>query len=366
VLSLTFTHPVLNRLGLSKDVVVLQNQLSTLQRELEGERAGLSDRRALEKLNTELRALVSKERTDHQATKDRLAVVSALLNKTVQAKGLREAEQKQLAESLSAEQSAHSRTAADLSAARAALTKAAERYAALEASIRALSTNEPAIGRKASAKTRGEQRTARAAVVADSEPLTYERSSPQGCNAWPNGDSEGKNYSIRRLPQTDLVAGRPGEYFRIDLRNANDGSAFVFPAGRFTLGADRDLYREALVDLSNQIHKQLPDPSCYMLYLRGHADAGRLAMAHTSVDRAYRRIEFYPATAANQFGAETSVQILERNLENRHLPNLRAEFTKRQLDGLFPNDRVAILEGRVSREVNADARGVFLILYVAR
>jgi hypothetical protein len=172
------------------------------------------------------------------------------------------------------------------------------------------------------------------------------------------------SYKIEPLPDTDLVAGRNGRYYSIELHKPADGERFTFDSAKYTFASSRAAYKSAFNALAGDVLINLEGKVKYDLFVRGSADG----QAYTGVLEPgfeYRKISYLPSTPRGKYLSNLASIAVGGTVKNSDLPNLRAEYLRGYISELYPVKSPLILEGAVTKKGNPAARNAELILFVA-
>lgn len=171
------------------------------------------------------------------------------------------------------------------------------------------------------------------------------------------------SYDVEVYPDRELVGGRRGRYYVIDLKNADSGVRFFFEGGRYTLNrADGD-FRRSLNAFVLDILNKLEGNVRHDLYVRGSADRapyeGRFEDGHL-----YRQIRYLRNAGGDRYTSDVGERQLGTVVRNQDLPDLRAMFLSRIVADAYPVNPPKILEGAVTAKTRNRDRNAELILFV--
>lgn len=173
---------------------------------------------------------------------------------------------------------------------------------------------------------------------------------------------ETDNYSIVPYPDNEVVRGRKGRYYVVDMKNAATGVRFRFEAGKYTLDRSAREFREALSSFARDIATKLDGNVDYSLYVRGSADAAPYVGRHEAGFE-YAQVKYMPALGGGRYVKQLRVRDIGRRVKNKDLPFLRAEFLRNIVRDVYPVEPPSVLEGSVTRKVDNADRNVELILF---
>ena len=169
-------------------------------------------------------------------------------------------------------------------------------------------------------------------------------------------------YKIESMSETELVDGRKGRYYLVELKNPKTGDRFTFDSGKYTFQSSRTAYKSSFNAFAADVLKQLEGQAKFELLVRGSADAqsynGQLEPGFE-----YRKISYLPSTRG-KYLANLATTNVSQTVKNTDLPNLRGEYLRGFLAELFPVSKATLLEGYVTKKDNPAARNTELILFV--
>ena len=173
---------------------------------------------------------------------------------------------------------------------------------------------------------------------------------------------ETKDFRIEPYPDNEVVKGRKGRYYVVDMKNAQSGIRFNFQSGRYTIDRSGRAFRQALSAFARDVAKKLEGNVDYELYVRGSADA---AAYNGQPERGfeYNRVSYMPAVGDGRYVKAVEKRSIGRKIKNADLPYLRAEFLRNVVRDVYPVKPPQILEGTVTRKINNADRNVELILF---
>ncbi len=174
---------------------------------------------------------------------------------------------------------------------------------------------------------------------------------------------ETSSYDVQVYPDNQLVTGRTGKYYVVDLKNAASGIKFRFDAGRYSLARSSRSFRESLGTFMREVVTKLEGNVTYNLYVRGSADAA----AYRGIPEdgyAYSSVSYLKAVDQGRYSTETVVRNIGQTIRNADLPFLRAEFLRSIVSDVYPVKPPKVLEGMVTRGVDAADRNAELIMFV--
>ena len=168
---------------------------------------------------------------------------------------------------------------------------------------------------------------------------------------------------METYPDKELIRGRVGRYYVVDLKNAASGVRFFFDGGKYTLARGSQEFRAALNTFVGDVLSKFNGKVEYSLFVRGSADQ-KSYEGTFEPGAEFRRVSFLRSLGQDKYGVETSEHIIDGKIHNKDLPDLRAAFMQKLVADNYPTKPPVILEGSVSDKVNDRDRNVELILYV--
>jgi hypothetical protein len=171
---------------------------------------------------------------------------------------------------------------------------------------------------------------------------------------------------IKKLENSELVQGETGDYYLIGLKDAQTGSAIIFPPAKFVITEKAEQLHSALDELREAVLQRIPQDWQYRIFVRGHADGG--SFKEPVGDDAYRNLEFLPQGDASGFSYRSQPvrKRLGREFENADLPNLRGMFIARTLHVSFKGEFPVLLGNDPGTGTNKAARRAEIILLLKR
>ena len=171
------------------------------------------------------------------------------------------------------------------------------------------------------------------------------------------------NYDVEVYPDKELIRGRQGRYYVVDMKNAASGIRYFFDGGKYTLARGNQEFRSSLNAFVGDILSKFEGNVRYDLYVRGSADqkpyAGRFEPGNE-----FHNIRYVRNLGGDKYGLETSERRIVDTVRNQDLPDLRAAFMQKLVADNYPLKTPIILEGAVSPKTDDRDRNVELILFV--
>ncbi len=174
---------------------------------------------------------------------------------------------------------------------------------------------------------------------------------------------ETENYDVQVYPDNQLVGGRKGKYYVVDIKDAASGIKFKFDAGRYSLARSSRSFRESLGTFMREVVTKLEGSVAYNLYVRGSADA---ASYRGLPEKGYEftGVTYLKAVDQGRYSSQSNRRDIGRTIRNEDLPFLRAEFLRSIVADVYPVKPPKVLEGKVTRGVDAADRNAELIMFV--
>ena len=171
-------------------------------------------------------------------------------------------------------------------------------------------------------------------------------------------------YRVEPIADPELITDRKGRYYLIELKAPKTGQNFTFDSGKYTLQGNRGEYKQTFNAFAGDVLKQLEGQAKFDLYVRGSADAQAYSGPYEPGFE-LKRLSYLPSTGRGKYLANPATVALGSTVRNADLPNLRGEFLRGFLAGLYPQKPAVLLEGNVTKKDNPAARNTELILFVA-
>lgn len=171
-------------------------------------------------------------------------------------------------------------------------------------------------------------------------------------------------YDVEVYPDKELVGGRVGKYYVVDLKDAANGIRYYFDGGRYTLARGNAEFRASLNSFIGDVLGKMQGNVRYDLFVRGSADRkpyeGRFEPGHEIT-----QIKYLRALGNDKYAKEQAeLRLNDGVVRNKDLPNLRAAFLKNLIGEIYPVKPPEILEGTVTPVTSDKDRNAELILFV--
>ncbi len=171
------------------------------------------------------------------------------------------------------------------------------------------------------------------------------------------------SYKIGGLSEPELVGGRKGRYYLVELKNPKTGDRFTFDSGKYTFQSSRAAYKASFNSFAADVLKQLESKAKFDLFVRGSAD-GQAYQGALEPGFEFRKVTYLPSSRGLYLANLATVPVASI-VRNADLPNLRGEYLRGYLAELYPAKPATLLEGQVAKKDNPAARNTELILFVA-
>ena len=171
------------------------------------------------------------------------------------------------------------------------------------------------------------------------------------------------NYDVEVYPDKELVKGRQGRYYVVDLKNATSGIRYFFGGGKYTLGLGNPEFRTSLNTFIGDILAKFEGKVRYDLFVRGNADA-KPYQGPFEPGYEFRTIKYVRSLGNDKYGVDTSERSLGSSVRNEDLPDMRAAFMQKVITEAYPLKAPTILQGSVTSKTDDGDRNAELILYV--
>jgi hypothetical protein len=173
-------------------------------------------------------------------------------------------------------------------------------------------------------------------------------------------------YEIKRYPNREVVKGKVGKYYIIDLKDADSKVLILFNLGKYTKDEFDRLFLNAMSKVKEDVFSQLDAGKIsYRIYVRGSADivGDKRPSIGKLLEGDSREITYLVKNPnnPNQYLQESQTQIVPKDFANKHLPNLRAAYIQDKLKDLDLS--CTILDGSVTQREGEQDRNALILLY---
>lgn len=179
------------------------------------------------------------------------------------------------------------------------------------------------------------------------------------------------HFTTYKFPEKRKIENRIGDYYRVDLKFADQKEHFQFPTGKYFMDTDQEQLRESITNFRKEVYDAIDSNYEIELFIKGTADIlGDQSFAGYFQDP-YNELEFGKSTYLpyNESKGVYEGSLIETTIEepfyNRDLPQLRAKFLHKLIiegnsDWITPK----ILEGDIKLYESERERNAYLILFV--
>lgn len=171
------------------------------------------------------------------------------------------------------------------------------------------------------------------------------------------------NYDVEVYPDKEMIRGRTGRYYVVDLKNATSGIRYFFAGGKYTLGLGNPEFRASLNTFIGDILTKFEGKVRYDLFVRGNADE-KPYQGPFEAGYEFRTIKYVRSLGNDKYGVETSERNVGGYVRNEDLPDMRAAFMQRVIAEAYPLKAPTILQGAVTTKTDDKDRNAELLLYV--
>jgi hypothetical protein len=176
-----------------------------------------------------------------------------------------------------------------------------------------------------------------------------------------DGKLKRDDYEVRTALQQDVLEGRKGKLYEIDIKKADKVGSLNFGPG----SVSEDVYVGRFKSVMRKIQDELSfEPAGGDLYLLGSADKKSALTFMDKRPTKYSTITYLPRKEAkgSLFRSVAVTKKIPDHIRNKDLPNLRSLFV---LDCLRTMGKDAtILDGVVTDRVDANDRTVVVLLFI--
>jgi hypothetical protein len=174
----------------------------------------------------------------------------------------------------------------------------------------------------------------------------------------------GLSYRITALGDPELVGGRTGKYYVVELRSPKTGNRFTFDGGKYTFQTSGPTFAASYRAFEGDVLRQLQGQMQFDLFVRGSADGQAYSGGQLETGHHYQRISYFPSIGGGKYLGNQATIDVQPAVKNSDLPNLRGEYLRRVLSELYPSKPAYVLEGQVFKKDSPAARYAELILFV--
>jgi hypothetical protein len=176
-------------------------------------------------------------------------------------------------------------------------------------------------------------------------------------------EPETPNYDIATIDSRELIRGRKGRYYTINLKTASSGNRFFFDLGKFTFTSSLPAFRTALSAFATEVTAKLDGHVPNELLVRGRADDSAWTGQVDPAAR-YQQVAFLRDLGSGTYLGTPTIRRFDGPLSNVDLPYLRAAYLNETVTAQFPSKPPLVLDSLITSNGDRTDRGVDLILYV--
>ncbi len=185
--------------------------------------------------------------------------------------------------------------------------------------------------------------------------------------------TETEFYEVQKIPNNEVIKGKRGTYYIVDLSNTLMNERVFFQPGEFIIQDLNDEFLTTLNHFMSEVYMVLGTNNSLELFVKGSADISGNNTFHTSINSyfldslGFSTIEYLPKLSNQKsLFADTLLKMqVTQSYTNRELPNLRAKFLQIKLSETYseiPTPR--ILEGSVDLREGGEFRNADMIMYI--
>jgi hypothetical protein len=180
-------------------------------------------------------------------------------------------------------------------------------------------------------------------------------------------------YRVEKIPDNEVVKEKKGDYYFIDLKDAETKEILRFKPGKYTIDSFDRQFSKSINKFYSEVWKVIKEDNSSSIFLKGSADITGNTSFRAPIENVRCQSGNFLEIAVQQevnkgskiYAKEPTVQLIEgKEYGNRQLPDLRARFMQCKLQETYGDLNPKILQGSVVSEVGEDLRNVSLILFV--
>lgn len=171
-------------------------------------------------------------------------------------------------------------------------------------------------------------------------------------------------YNSYQIPTSELVSGKKGSYYLIDLKNTEKQTILKFENGKYIINNLNKDFGVSIVNFLNDFDYLIKHTQNAKIYILGSADILGNNTFHGVFEpsKVYSTIYFHKQISPELFSPEISEINISNHFKNSELPILRSAFLQDILKNPYGYES-EIIEGTVSLNINSEERNVKIILY---
>jgi hypothetical protein len=172
------------------------------------------------------------------------------------------------------------------------------------------------------------------------------------------------NYEIIPSLNNEIIKGKKGKYYIVDLRHADYKAKIQFSNAKYIVDNFDRKFQISAYAFKHKVFDELNKGKKPELYIKGSANnlpyIGKQYPGYT-----YRKIGYFIKTQnTEQFSSIFGEDILSEDISNENLPNLRAKFIQEKLSKIFLHNTPIILQGSITSGTSNLDRNVTLLMFV--
>jgi hypothetical protein len=180
-------------------------------------------------------------------------------------------------------------------------------------------------------------------------------------------------YNVEKMPNSEVVKGEKGNYYFIDLKDAETKEILHFNPGKYTIDSFDRQFSKSINRFYGDVWKIIKQDNRASIFLKGSADIIGDASFSAPIENVGCQSENFLAIAVHKevdkgskiYEKKPTSQLVEgKEYGNRDLPALRSRFMQCKLQETYSDLHPKILQGSVAPEVGENLRNVSLILFV--
>ena len=178
------------------------------------------------------------------------------------------------------------------------------------------------------------------------------------------------SFSIIALLDKELVKGKKGDYYKVDLNNSALKKKVLFPTGKYVIGKLDENLLIPMNSFTDSVYTILKEGFDCDLFVRGNADVlGKHSFQDVFVKgygkkEGFSKFQVYPIED-EFYGRISTYRTIKEPFNNNDLPDLRGRFLQSIFEDHFQDlTTPSILEGKVTNSVSRLDRSGYLLMYV--
>jgi hypothetical protein len=174
-------------------------------------------------------------------------------------------------------------------------------------------------------------------------------------------------YEVKPYPSDEVVTGLVGDYYYIDLKDAQSQRSILFRPEEYVKDEFQEDFQTAMESFRSDVLRHISENGVsFRIFVRGSADISGNTSPYLAelVEGGSKTIEYYPALAGydSKFIPHPTSEVVPKKYANRHLPNLRAAYIQSSLMAM--DLQAVVLQGVVTKKTAAIDRNAKMLLFV--